>query len=135
MVAQTNTAQGVTHVDHHLQAPHHRRPRRCRRGPRGQRRQPAATVIHKPGTGTTVVASQPTTVAQDIDPSKVGAGGSGQSTDEQCEDLANEINSLNNDAQSNLSGNDISGFDLAVAESALASEETQQLNDNCLVID
>ncbi|MGO9820767.1 MAG: hypothetical protein ACLPTJ_08965, partial [Solirubrobacteraceae bacterium] len=27
----------------------------------------AATVVHKPGTGTTVVASQPTTVAQDID--------------------------------------------------------------------
>ena len=69
----------------------------------------------------TVLASQPTTVAQDIDPSKVGAGGSGQSTDEQCEALANEINSLNNDAQSNLSGNDLSGFDLAVAESALAS--------------
>lgn len=95
----------------------------------------AATVVHKPGTGMTVLASQPTTVAQDIDPSKVGAGGSGQSTDEQCEALANEINSLNNDAQSNLSGNDLSGFDLAVAESALASEETQRLNDNCLVID
>jgi len=95
----------------------------------------AATVLRAPGTSTTVVASHPTTVAQDIDPSKVGAGGSGQSTDEQCEALANEINSLNNDAQTNLTSNNPSDFALAVAESALASQETQKLNDNCLVID
>jgi len=93
----------------------------------------AATVLRTPGTGTTVVASQPTTVADTVDPNKVGGSpGVPGSTDEDCVALANEINTLTGSGYAELLSGDSA---LGEAELNLADEESQRLNNNCLVID
>jgi len=103
----------------------------------------AATVARLPGAGTSVVASRPITVAQTIDPSKVGSA-NGNYTDEDCEDLANEVNFDNQQAEiqgtvaagtlPNTSAHD-SAWAMSQLEEANAASAQQELDNNCFVMD
>jgi hypothetical protein len=103
----------------------------------------AATVAHQPGASTSVIASQPITVAQTIDPNKVGSA-NGNYTDEDCEDLANEVNFDNQQAQiqgtiasgtlPNTSAHD-SAWAMSQLEEANAASAQQELDNNCFVMD
>lgn len=97
----------------------------------------AATIARVPGsTGAPVVATAPTTITQDVDPSKVaGSPGVPGSTDEDCVGLANDINTLTGAGYANILSGDSAMSALGEAELNQAGEETQQLNDNCIVID
>ena len=79
------------------------------------------------------VASRPTSVADTIDPSNVGASpGVPGSTDEGCEALAKDINTLTAAGYAEALSGDAA---LGEAEANLAAEETQQLDNSCIVMD
>jgi hypothetical protein len=92
----------------------------------------AASVIPPPGTGTTVVASQPTTVARYIDPVKTFSAGIAGYSDGKCEQLAGLHNSLEGRGRSQAAmGNSAD----AQASFEAAGEAAHDLQDNCVVID
>jgi len=62
---------------------------------------PAASVVRGPGPGTSVVASQPTTVAKYIGPNHVGSAGIAGLDDARCQAI---VNAHNEDEQSALEG-------------------------------
>ncbi len=78
-----------------------------------------------------VVTSQPTTVAQNIDPSKVGSANDNYS-DQDCETLAKEHNEDETiSKRAGRAGNSQTADDFA----DMAAETQSTLEDNCFVID
>jgi hypothetical protein len=92
----------------------------------------AASVVHRPGTGTPVVASQPTTVAQYINPNNVGSAGIGGYDNPACEHLANQANAAEDGADQAAHNGDSATANTLYD---LAAEKYAELEDNCLVID
>ncbi len=92
----------------------------------------AASVVHRPGTGTPVVASQPTTVAQYINPNNVGSAGIAGYDDAHCQSLVNSHNADENDAVKAAAAGDAL---LAQGYAELAGDLQTDLESNCFVID
>jgi hypothetical protein len=92
----------------------------------------AARAIHQPGAATAVVASQPTTVAQYIDPSKTFSAGIAGYSDAKCEQLAQLHNSLAARARAQAGAGNMS----AAGEAYHAAEQAaDELGSNCGIMD
>ena len=92
----------------------------------------AATVVHSPGTGTAVVASQPTIVAQYIDPNKVSSAGIPGYDNAMCESLANDHNKAESAGIQAVKDGDAAA---AQANIDNANGIQSELEENCPVID
>ena len=89
----------------------------------------AATLVHTPGTGTTVVAGQPTTVY--LDPGKYGSATTGVS-DADCENLAEDYN---HEMSTALEAEQEGERDIAHGALQLAYAAQTKLENNCFVMD
>jgi hypothetical protein len=87
----------------------------------------AASVVHRPGTGTPVVVSQPTTVAMYINPNNVGSAGIAGYDDAHCQSLVNSHNAHESGAVKAAAGGDAL---LAKGYAELAGDLQTELESN-----